>query len=98
MSRLEVYGDRIFLVLDPIKEKVIKGVVIPDKHSERTRVATIVDIGAEVKRYRVGDRVIVSPYTGVRLHLPDMYIDGREIEEETFRVAREEEILGKWVE
>ena len=26
------------------------------------------------------------------------YIDGREIEEETFRVAREEEILGKWVE
>lgn len=40
--RLELYGDRILVLCDPVEEKKVGLVYVADKHSERTRLATII--------------------------------------------------------
>lgn len=105
--KVEVYGDRMLVILDPIQEREHETtdalgrkfkVHLPDKHSERSRTGEVMAAGGEVKNYKEGDRVLVSMYTGVRLHLIGAEMYGRPVDEETFRVVREGEILAKITE
>ena len=102
--RIGVKGDRIFAILDEFKttkEITLDNgrkatILLPEKHSERSRLGTIKVVGPEVKNgWKVGDRIIVSTYGGVRIHLIDKEIDGEKIDEDRFRVFREEEIVAQ---
>jgi co-chaperonin GroES (HSP10) len=89
--KLSPWGDRIYIVVDEPKESV--GLIqLPEKHSERSRVATVSAVGEDVKHIKVGDKVLISYYTGVFIHLPDLAYRGKE---DLHRIVREDEILAK---
>ena len=99
MNKVQLFGDRVYAVFDAIQEEKTKGgIILPDQHKERSRIATIVDVGPDVVNYKIGDRIIVSTYTGVRLHLVGEELFGTPVHEDTHRILREEEILCKLVE
>ena len=97
---LTVNQDRLFVILEPmIKEMTISGpggkpmkIPIPE-HSERSRIGVVQKVGEKVTRYKPGDYVLLSIYAGVRIHLIDKEIDGQKIDEDRFRIVREEEVL-----
>lgn len=102
--RLEVSGDRIFCILEPmVKTKMVPGpggttieIELPENHHERSRIGVIQQCGPEVKGYVPGDRVLLSTYAGVRIHLIGRQIDGKDIDEDCYRIIRQEEILCKF--
>lgn len=100
--RFSVKGDRLFVILDEFKttkEITLPNgrtatINLPDKHSERSRIGTIVAVGPEVRNgWTVGDRVLISTYGGTRIHLIGEEAFGQPIDEDRFRVFREEEIV-----
>jgi co-chaperonin GroES (HSP10) len=89
--RLSPWGDRIYLILDEMQESV--GLIkLPERHSERSRIATVSAVGEAVKHFAVGDKVLISYYTGVFIHLPDLAFRAQE---DRHRIVREDEILAK---
>jgi hypothetical protein len=101
IGKLGLKRDKIFVILDPmVKEHEVIGpagkpvkLALPPDHSERTRIGTIAEVGPDVQDYRVGDRVLVGTWSGVRLHLVGMVMYGEAVDEDRFRVVREDEIL-----
>lgn len=68
-------------------------VAIPENHSERSRIGVIKQVGESVTKYVPGDKVLLSVYAGVRIHLIGREIDGEPIDEDRHRIIRQEEIL-----
>jgi co-chaperonin GroES (HSP10) len=105
---LQTYGDRLVIVLDDLAEDTVykdptTGKVFrlknADSHSERTRFATVMAVGDDlecIRRFKVGDRVIVSWHCGVRIHLLDKTIYGQLWPEDLLRIVRTEEILASF--
>jgi len=66
---ISLKGKRAYVVLDDFKETSGK-VILSDKHSEHTRIGTIAAVGNEASpEWEVGDTVVISYYTGIKLHL-----------------------------
>ena len=87
-------GHRLYVLLDEVKEKVYKGtIILPDEHRERSRVATVMAAGDEAKKYKAGDRVLVSYYCGTEIHLPD-----RDMATGCHRCVTEDEVMMKVIE
>lgn len=82
-------GDRIYLVMDEFVEK-IGSIFVSETHSERSRTGTVKAVGEDVKSLKVGDRVLISFYTGIKLHTPETYSH-----EDLHRIVREGEVLMK---
>ena len=89
-----LFDDRVLLVFDGLKDRYGK-IILPNAHSERTRKATVKIVGPDVKNYAPGDRVVMSWYTGITLHLDGETLFGEDIDEERYRIVREGEILMK---
>lgn len=89
-----LFGDRLLLLCDAMAEKV-GSIIMPKQHSERSRTATVVATGDRVVNYMVGDRVLLSWYTGVHIHLPGQEFFGIPVDEDRHRIVREEEVLAK---
>jgi co-chaperonin GroES (HSP10) len=104
--RIHVNEDRIFVILEPmVKTKTITDksgntieIALPENHHERSRVGVIQQVGDSVTNYMVGDKVLLSTYAGVRIHLIGRQIDGMDIDEDCFRVIRAEEIVAKLID
>ena len=92
--KIKPVGDNIYIKLDKFKDeiKTESGVIItlPNKHSERTRRATVIDVGDEVKNYKKNDRVLIHYLMGSTLHLTGVFG-----EDERHRVIIESEILAR---
>jgi co-chaperonin GroES (HSP10) len=89
--KLSPWGDRLYIILDDPKESV--GLIqLPEKHSERSRIATVAAIGEGVTHFKVGDKVLISYYTGIFVHLPDLAYRSKE---DLHRIVREDEILAR---
>lgn len=89
--KLSPWGDRLYIVVDEPVEKIGE-LFVPQKHSERSRTATVAAIGDGVTHFKVGDKVLISYYTGIFIHLPDLAFRGKE---DLHRIVREDEILAK---
>lgn len=96
--KLSLKDDRVFAIFEKVGEKKIGGLYVPDNHAERSRVGIIKDIGPEVKEYKVGDKILISWYSGTRIHLDGDKLYGEPVDEDSFRVLRECEILAQIVE
>ncbi len=90
--KIQPMGRRIYLLLDPVAEKKVGELYVPDTHSELTRTAIVVAIGDQVKNYGVGDMVMVA-YTAGRTISPvtEDFTPANDIH----RIVSEEEILCK---
>jgi co-chaperonin GroES (HSP10) len=89
--KLSPWGDRIYIVVDEPKESS-GSIIIPQRHRERSRTATVSAIGEDVKHFNVGDKVLISYYTGIFIDLLGMGLEGKE---DLHRIVREDEILAK---
>ena len=68
---------------------------LPENHHERSRVGVVQQVGDAVTKYVPGDKVLLSTYAGVRIHLIGRQIDGKDIDEDLFRIIRQEEIIAQ---
>lgn len=92
---LSLFGKRLLIRCDEIAERKVGSIIISDKHAERSRVATILAVGTDVKNYHIGDRVLLSWYTGVHLHVFGDTLFGETVDEDRHRLVNEDELLGK---
>lgn len=99
--RIKVNEDRIFVILEPmVKTKTVAGpggttveIALPEDHHERSRIGVVQQVGDSVTKYFPGDKVLLSVYAGVRIHLIGREIDGKTIDEDCYRIIRQEEIV-----
>ena len=83
-------GDRLLVKLNTVEERKVGHIYMPDKHKEESRTGEILAIGDSVKGYAEKDRVLVSYYSGIVIHLVNEgYLD------DTLRIFSEREILAK---
>jgi len=93
MSKIIPLGDRLLIELDPVVEKQIRGLWIPDKTSIPLRQATVIRVGDEVTRFKAEDRILVSYLAGLSIDNPEL-ADGPS-KWETIRIVTEQEIPAK---
>jgi co-chaperonin GroES (HSP10) len=93
--RLEVFGKRLYVILNPVHEKQVGSIIVPDKHSELTRIATVQCVGDKVEKFKVGDQILLSYHSGVVIAPVE---DGFSPSNEIFRIITEDEILAKIVD
>lgn len=93
MVKIEPNEKRIYVQLEPVEEKKVGSLYVPDNHSERSRIGRVIATGDEVTRYVPGDRIFMSFYSGVVTEFPQYGMLG-----DVHRIVREEEILGKLAE
>lgn len=86
------FGSRVFVELEPVGErKTAGGVYIPDKHAEPSRFGKVLAVGPAVKTVSVGDKIMLSYYTGTGID----YL-GSGFHYDTHRFIEESEILGSY--
>lgn len=94
MSDLKIIpqGLRLLIKLNKVEEMKTKGgIVLPDNHSEESRLGTIIAMGEEVdKKFKLGDQILVAFFSGVVLHFP-----GEGLTNDTVRMITESEIMAK---
>ena len=99
--RIRVNEDRCYVVLEPMVTTSVSinkfgervEIALPENHHERSRIGLIKQVGEGVTKYAPGDRVLLSVYAGVRIHLIGRDIDGEPIDEDRHRIIRQEEIV-----
>lgn len=82
--------ERLYVVLDPVKERTFKGIVVPGVHREKTRTATVKEIGPEVKDMKVGDRILLHFMAGIWL---DLYEEDMPQSNDTHRIVTASEVI-----
>ena len=94
MSDLKIIpqGNRVLIKLNKVEEiKTEGGVIIPENHSEESRLGTIIALGDEVdKKFVVGDQILVAFFSGTVLHFP-----GEGLTDDTIRMITHSEIMAK---
>jgi len=88
--KLTPRGKNILVRLDKVEEKKTEGGIwVADKHSEETRIGTVLQCGQDVDSgITPGTKVLISFYVGVVVHLPEIGIL-----DDTYRFITESEIL-----
>lgn len=106
--KLEMAGNKIYVILKPVESQSKEitrddgetvELVLPDKHSEQTRVGVIQAVGPDCPKdgegnfvFDADDIIIIPFYAGVALHL---VMD--DITDDTHRIITSREILAKVV-
>lgn len=85
--KIEPQGDRLHIKLDPMVE-MVKKLYVPEDHREPTRIATVLEIGDQVTKFKPGQKILASFYTGVPIDMPQYDMDGT-----LHKIATESEIL-----
>ena len=80
----------LLVELDKVQERKVGAIWVTDKHSEKIRIATVLDVGKDVTEYKKGDRVVLNYYTGMILYILDLrWLN------DTHKIVMEDNILGK---
>ncbi len=89
--------DRLLVELDPIKEKKVGMVIVPEKRHERVRYGVVLAVGKpaipeDEGRFNVGDTIVIRFYVGKVIRDYELGWN-----DDDHRVCRYDEILGKFV-
>ena len=87
LSFIEPLGDNIYVLMDE-REGASKIIISPDQYQQISEVGTVIAVGDEVTKVGIGDKIIISYYTGSHLQLPESYSESK-----YHRIIREHEIL-----
>ena len=80
----------LLVELNSVQQRKVGEIWITDKHSEKIRIATVLDVGKDVTEYKKGDRVILNYYTGAILYILDLrWLN------DTHKIVMEDNVLGK---
>ncbi|MGD8373797.1 MAG: co-chaperone GroES [Candidatus Woesebacteria bacterium] len=78
-------ADRIVAVKQEAKNKTASGLFLPDSAKEKSAIAEVKAVGADVKEVKIGDKIIYKEYSTT-----EVKIDGTE-----YLLVREEDVLAK---
>ena len=72
--RIVPLGDRLLVEVEDISDKRSGTIIMPDNRAERTRVATIIARGPDVKNpaLAVGAKILMTSYAGVNFYAPTL--------------------------
>lgn len=85
-------SNKLVVLLDRVEEKKVGSIILPDMHSENSRLAMVLSIGSEVKDYKPGEVVLVNFFAGKVLDVVTVSTLIKK-QDDTLRVVSEEEIL-----
>lgn len=88
MQTIQPAEHQLFCKPDDKENKTQSGFILTEKAVERSRFATVVNIGSEVKNYHQNDRIVYKSYATTEVKVND---------EDYFLIA-DEDILGKVLE
>jgi chaperonin GroES len=88
MQTIKPTGNNIFAKPDEAETKTKSGILLSESAVEKPKMASVINIGDEVKHIKPKDRIVYKSYTTSEIKLNDV---------EYFLVA-EEDILGHVVE
>ena len=84
---IDCLGDTIYILMDD-REQKSSIIYTPENAQQISEVGTVVKKGPDVQLVNIGDKVIISYYTGIHLQLPECYSESK-----YHRIIREHEIL-----
>ena len=76
-------GERIVATREEAAAKTASGLYLPDNAKEKSQIAKVVAVGADVKEVKTDERIIVREYSTT-----DVKIDGVE-----YLIVKEEDVL-----
>ena len=85
MTSLQPLGARVLIKRKPELTETAGGIIIPDTLTEKPMEGDVISIGDEVKKVKVGDKVLFAKFAGVEI---------LENEEGMFLIMSESELLG----
>lgn len=71
MSALNPLADWIVAEQEEAATKTASGLYLPDKSTEKPKVAKVVKVGPKVKEIKVGDRIVYKNYSNNDVKLDD---------------------------
>lgn len=86
--RMIPLGNRVLVLLYKSDEVSRGGIIIPDAAQRPSQVATVMEVGEEVNKIEVGDRVLVSRYAGSDVQIDDV----------DYKLMTEDDVFGHLVE
>lgn len=82
---LKPLADRIVAVKEEAQTKTAAGLYLPDSAKEKSAIAKVLAVGADVKEVKVGDKIIYKEYS-----ITEVKVDGKQ-----YLLVREEDVLAK---
>ncbi|HXH26651.1 MAG TPA: co-chaperone GroES [Candidatus Acidoferrum sp.] len=82
---LKPFADRVVAVKEVQNKTTSSGLYLPDSAKEKSAIAKVVAVGADVKEVKTGDKIIYKEYSTTEIK-----IDGIE-----YLLVREEDVLAK---
>jgi len=76
-------GARVVAVREQTAAKTAAGLYLPDDAKEKSQIATVAAVGADVREVKIGDKIIIREYSTT-----DVKVAGTE-----YLIAKEEDIL-----
>ncbi|MDD4083464.1 MAG: co-chaperone GroES [Sphaerochaetaceae bacterium] len=62
-------GERVLVKAEQVKEKTASGIFIPQTAQEKTQIATVEEVGTEVKNVKKGDKILHDKYAGTQIKM-----------------------------
>ena len=62
-------GERVLVKMDKVEEKTAGGIFIPQTAQEKTQIAVVEAIGADVKTIKVGQKILHDKYAGTQVKM-----------------------------
>lgn len=91
--RIVPIEDRMLVKLSSADKIGYKGtIIIPENARQRVRVFEVVDKGSKVDQFEIGDKILISFYTGIYIDLI------HEVEPENLRIVTQDEVIAKVIE
>ncbi len=86
------FGSRVFVELEKVGGRVTKGgIILPDAVAEPSRFGHVLAVGPDCKIVGVGDKVMISYYSGTGIDYP-----GSGFHYDQHRFVDEGELLGSY--
>lgn len=82
---LKPLADRIVAVKEEAQSKTAAGLYLPESAKEKSAIAKVLAVGADVKEVKTNDKIIYKEYSTT-----EVKVDGKE-----YLLVREEDVLAK---
>ncbi len=80
---LQPLGDNIIAQIEEAEKKTASGLYLPDKSTEKPKIAVVLSVGKDVKQVKVKDRIVYKSYSTTDI----------KVGSEEFVVVKEEDVL-----
>lgn len=77
-------GDRVLIERENTEAKTESGILLPFQATKKMPYGTVINYGAKVTSFQIGDTVLFGEYSGTEI----------EVNKKRYLIMREEEVIG----